>query len=664
LGRLAWDSAVREAPPHAFAVGLIDPVGTSVPDVEGLPALPAIQSQAPAPFPLPELALRCGVAPGLWREIETRAARRASDPYDLAIAEDLIAEKDFIAALAAMHGLIWSLAPPAPDGSQSAGEIAAFRAYFTRQRDGSRIRVVAPGGSLAALLQRHRRAGTTPALILTTRQVLIDRAVEADSAGLAEIAATGLPARFSARNGGAQPRGWPARIGRLAVILGLPTMLGSLALIVPPAEVVHTAMVLLPLLLTPLFLTAALAALTATVESGGPGRAAPPVARAELPRYSILVPLYREANIMGDLVVRLSRLIYPRERLEALLLVEADDYETAAALATTALPPWMTIVRVPPGQPRTKPRAISAGLPLATGDLLVVFDAEDAPEPDQLLRAAALFRAAPADVACLQARLAVSNARDGLLARRFAIDYATLFDCFKPGIARAGWPITLGGSSNHFRVPALRQVGGWDAWNVTEDADLGIRLARLGWKVEDLASTTWEEAPNTLRIWMNQRTRWLKGWLQTFAVHIRSPRALVADLGPFRALITVAMGFAVLAGATLYPVLAAAVLWRIADPTPFGSGSMLLSVADAALIAMLGVAVLVEIVPAVIALKRRKALRLLPYVLLAPLTHLLVSAAMWRAMIELIRRPYHWHKTPHGRARHEDRAEGSFEAKP
>ncbi len=212
----------------------------------------------------------------------------------------------------------------------------------------------------------------------------------------------------------------------------------------------------------------------------------------------------------------------------------------------------------------------------------------------------------------------------------------------------------------HFRLSALREVGGWDAWNVTEDADLGIRLARCGWRVEDLVSTTWEEAPNTLAAWMNQRTRWMKGWMQSTGVHLRAPLKVLAALGPFRTLILAATVFSVLVGSALYPLFLLAILMRMMDPVPLGTGNYLLAVGDAAIIVLVAIAVLAEALPALIALKRRKALHLAPFVLLAPVTHLLTSFATWRAMIELIHRPYHWHKTMHGQAKHEGRL-GSLE---
>ena len=217
--------------------------------------------------------------------------------------------------------------------------------------------------------------------------------------------------------------------------------------------------------------------------------------------------------MVPGLLRALDRLDYPRSKREVLLLVEADDAATRAALAGR-LPPGFRVVEVPPGRPRTKPRALNVGLLLTRATLITVYDAEDRPDTDQLRRAAARFALAPASLACLQARLAIDRG-GGLLARLFAIEYAVLFEFLNLGLARMRLPMALGGTSNHFRADALRTVGCWDAWNVTEDADLGLRLARFGYACEMLDSVTWEEAPARLPGWFKQRRRWTKGWLQT-----------------------------------------------------------------------------------------------------------------------------------------------------
>jgi cellulose synthase/poly-beta-1,6-N-acetylglucosamine synthase-like glycosyltransferase len=415
----------------------------------------------------------------------------------------------------------------------------------------------------------------------------------------------------------------------------------------------RTALILPPLLFAPVFIIAAITVLACLFGALRQVSEVSPLDEADLPRYTVLVPIYREANILPQLIERLSAIQYPRDRLEILILAEADDAESRTVLAALDMPYFINTIVVPSGEPRTKPRALNAGLMVATGDLVVVFDAEDRPEPDQLALAAALFAASSPLVACVQARLAIANVQDCLITRRFAIDYAALFDCGKSGMARLDWPVPLGGSSNHFRTRTLRELGGWDAWNVTEDADLGIRLARMGYFVADLPSTTWEEAPNRLASWMNQRTRWMKGWMQTLLVHARHPAQLIADLGAFRTIIVSAFGFSVVFGALLFPVFVAGLIWRLADGMPLGQGPALSVLADIVIVECLALGLLAEILPAVFALRKRRALRLLPWILLAPMTYVLTVIAAWRAVIELVRRPHHWHKTSHGEARTE-----------
>jgi cellulose synthase/poly-beta-1,6-N-acetylglucosamine synthase-like glycosyltransferase len=233
----------------------------------------------------------------------------------------------------------------------------------------------------------------------------------------------------------------------------------------------------------------------------------------KLPFYIIIAPLHREATLVAKLAVALARIDYPPEKLDIKLVLEEDDHETrAAAERLKLMAPFETIV-VPPAHPRTKPKALASALPFARGSFGVVYDAEDEPEPDQLRKALAAFSSDPSRLACVQARLAIDNANDGWLCRHFAAEYAGQFDLFLPALARLRLPLPLGGTSNHFRMDALREVGGWDPFNVTEDADLGIRLARFGFRSGVIESATWEEAPVTLRQWLPQRTRWFKGWM-------------------------------------------------------------------------------------------------------------------------------------------------------
>jgi cellulose synthase/poly-beta-1,6-N-acetylglucosamine synthase-like glycosyltransferase len=219
----------------------------------------------------------------------------------------------------------------------------------------------------------------------------------------------------------------------------------------------------------------------------------------ELPNYTVVVALYREASVVEDLVQAIDALDYPEGKLDIKLVVERHDVETIGRIVELRLASRYEVVVAPSGKPQTKPRALNIALSSARGELIVVYDAEDIPAPDQLRLAASCF-AVDKDLDCLQARLAIRNHEESWLSNLFAIEYAVLFDVINPGLCALNFPIPLGGSSNHFRVKSLVGVGAWDEWNVTEDADLGVRLARFGYRVKALGSDTWEEAPYELGI--------------------------------------------------------------------------------------------------------------------------------------------------------------------
>lgn len=372
-----------------------------------------------------------------------------------------------------------------------------------------------------------------------------------------------------------------------------------------------------------------------------------------LPRYAVLVALYQEAAVVGQLVKALNGLDYPKDRLQISLIVEADDLETRAALASHQLERHMRIVVVPDGIPRTKPRALNYALESAVGDYVVVYDAEDVPEPNQLLLALNVLEADRDTTGCVQARLGIYNPAGSFFTRQFTIEYGALFKAMLPALERFGLPVPLGGTSNHFPRRVLDEAGGWDAFNVTEDADLGIRLARLGLNVRIIPSTTWEEAPPTFNIWFGQRTRWLKGWMQTYLVHMRQPGRLWRDLGTFRFL-----GFQVLMGgmilsALIHPWFYVAICYAIATEggLPF-VGSMsadnwLLALAAFNLLAGYGSAMVLGALAAGGRPARRGERALAWGALGMPIYWLMISCAGYRAIWQLARSPFVWEKTVH-----------------
>ena len=369
----------------------------------------------------------------------------------------------------------------------------------------------------------------------------------------------------------------------------------------------------------------------------------------ELPNYTVVVALYREASVVEDLVKAIDAFDYPKGKLDIKLVVEQRDAETLGRIVELRLPARYEVVVAPAGKPQTKPRALNIALSSARGDFVVVYDAEDAPAPDQLRLAASRF-AAEKDLDCLQARLAIRNHGELWLSKLFAIEYAILFDLLNPGLCALNLPIPLGGSSNHFRVGSLVGVGAWDEWNVTEDADLGIRLSRFGYRVKALDSDTWEEAPYEFGNWFGQRVRWQKGWIQTLIVHSRRPLFFWRDLGPRRAVAATALIVGAIFGCLFWPAFAIGTIWRALT---VGQGALSpwreLSDVFTYILALAGVWTI--LLPAVIAAKFRGLKVTTSVLVLLPVYYILVSAATWVAVFDQVLRPHYWAKTAHGRSR-------------
>jgi len=474
-------------------------------------------------------------------------------------------------------------------------------------------------------------------------------------------------------------RRMPELSARRVVTPGQARLLLGACLFLPAGLLLWPHMLLqgLTLFLALLFVLSGLfRVLLAWVGAGRPNRAYA-VPRHGLPTYTILVPLYREAVVVPHLARALASLDYPRHLLDIKLVLEADDAETIAAVerwcreSGTASPASearggggaggsacrragasrsaqskaakggggnFEIVRVPPCKPRTKPKAANYALQFARGEYLVIYDAEDRPEPDQLLKAVAAFRAGPRQLACVQARLNFYNADHNWLTRMFALDYALWFDMLLPGLDRLGVPMPLGGTSNHFRTQVLRDIGGWDSFNVTEDADIGIRLSQLGYRVSMIDSTTFEEAPVTLRAWLGQRSRWLKGYMQTWLVHMRDPLRLLKQAG-----LRGFLAFQLFLGGGIVFALVNPLLWV------FFLGTLLLG-GGAGWTPGLGLLAnnLVLTLLAMLSPLRSGRGDLSPYGLTVIFYWALVSVAGYWAFKQLFTRPHHWEKTAHG----------------
>lgn len=373
------------------------------------------------------------------------------------------------------------------------------------------------------------------------------------------------------------------------------------------------------------------------------------MALRDLPTISLLVPLFDELDIAGRLVARLSQLDYPRDRLDVCLILEAGDLRTEAALRHAELPGWMRIVHVPPGPVRTKPRAMNYALDFSAGEIIGIYDAEDCPARDQLRKVALAFHRAPPDVACLQGVLDFYNAHETWLTRCFSIDYAAWFRLVLPGLSRLGFVIPLGGTTVFFRRRALEDLGRWDAHNVTEDADLGVRLARHGFRCQFVATVTEEEATSRIWPWLKQRSRWIKGYAMTWAVHMRAPRQLLADLGPKRFLGVQLLIFGTLSHFLLAPFLWS--FWLILLGLPHPIREVFAPSVIVAIAILFFTAEVLTLLTAALSVATPRHSWLIKWVPVMHLYYPLAALASWKSLIELIWRPFFWDKTAHGKGR-------------
>jgi cellulose synthase/poly-beta-1,6-N-acetylglucosamine synthase-like glycosyltransferase len=367
----------------------------------------------------------------------------------------------------------------------------------------------------------------------------------------------------------------------------------------------------------------------------------------EWPLFSILVPMYKEPETVKQMVASLASMDYPPDKKDVQILLEADDAVTLAAARALTMPAGFRVTEIPASFPRTKPKACNIGLHLARGEYLVIYDAEDLPEKDQLKKAVLAFEASPASVVCVQSRLNYYNPRQNVLTRWFTAEYSAWFDLQLPGLAALGAVIPLGGTSNHFKTHILRELMGWDAYNVTEDCDLGVRLARAGYATRMLETTTWEEACSGLKFWIKQRTRWQKGYIQTWFVHMRQPLKLLKELGVVNFL-----HYQLLIGGVTFSVLVNPVFWLMALVwfvfRPEGVAQLFPGPVFAAGAVCLFLGNFVFVYINLLGCCKRKNDGLMWWALLTPVYWMMMSYSGWRAVIQFFRDPFVWEKTQHG----------------
>jgi cellulose synthase/poly-beta-1,6-N-acetylglucosamine synthase-like glycosyltransferase len=591
----------------------------------------------------PELdCLRHRLPPGVIAAAEQRAAQVGVGADRVVVGNGAISDDAYALALAASLGTIFNpldevprTACPLSDARLLEGVAAGLLPFDIA---GERVLVVSLRGlgarNIAALLKpRPQLAGH---FHITTDQHLRRFVLRAAPRALGQKAADELKMTRPEMSAGTRmPRGplWTAMPAAAAAAM-------MAAVVAAPAAAMAAVEVTLSFVFLAWTGFRVLGAFTPAHEAA-PSRRLPD---DKLPVYTIIVALYREAACVPDLVRALNALDYPREKLDVKFAIEPDDAETLAALQHLRLPPSHEVIIAPAVGPRTKPKALNAALPFARGSFVVVYDAEDRPDPDQLRKALAVFLHSGERLACVQARLAIDNTRDSWLARMCTAEYAGLFDVLLPGLAKWKLPLPLGGTSNHFDASVLRRIGGWDPYNVTEDADLGMRLARRGYLTSVISSSTQEEAPARFRAWLPQRTRWFKGWMQTYLVHMRRPRKLWRDLG--------AAGFAafqlVIGGTVLAALVHPFFLTELACRLLAGNAGVLFAGIPATTLAA-GYAA--SGLLALLGLKRRGLLASAWVLLAMPAHWLLLSLAVWRALYQLARDPYRWEKTEHGLAK-------------
>lgn len=367
----------------------------------------------------------------------------------------------------------------------------------------------------------------------------------------------------------------------------------------------------------------------------------------ELPFYTILIPLYREENVIKQIAKAMMALDYPIEKLDIIITLEEYDHPTINAINKAQLPDYFKTLILPDVQPKTKPKALNVAFLKTKGEFLVIYDAEIIPEPDQLKKAVLAFRKNP-NVACFQSRLDHYNANQNLLTKLFNAEFSFYYDLFLPGLSTLGLPLSLSGHSVHFRKEAISRIGAWDPYNVAEDCDLGIRLQRMGFGVGVLNSLSQEEATSGFKSWIMQRTRWMKGFIQTSIVHLRHPYRFKNEIGGWKNFL--AFLFTV-PGTVLINILnlfywALLLLWITTHSsiiqTLFPSAILYISVSSF----IIGNVIFTYL--NLIGSYKRKRYELVKYSLLSPLYWVLLALAGTRAFIQLLTKPHHWEKTMHG----------------
>ena len=583
---------------------------------------------------------------------ELRATEIRTGADRILITEGILTEGDYAHAFAFRHGIALETLADVPRSACPLNDEALLESLanglLPLRLKGESIWIVAPWQLSARYLVNHlqRHPHERARLRITTMEWLRDFIHREADVAVAAKAAFDLRAKQPELSAGTTRSRTP-----------LAFFAAGLAMLLVLAGMQNSFTIAVDLALAFIFLGWSGLRVFAILLSSEPQRLAFVRNDADLPLYSIVIAIYNEADSVPALIEALQQIDYPKERLDIKIAVERDDTHTRHALDQMNLAAPFEIIVAPSAGPRTKPKALNAALPFVRGQYVVVYDAEDRPDPMQLRIALAAFQAADHNLACVQARLTIDNTADSWLTRLFTAEYAGLFDVFLPGLAAFRMPLPLGGTSNHFRTATLRQLGAWDPYNVTEDADLGIRLARTGQHTTVIPSSTYEEAPARLTAWIKQRTRWFKGYLQTWAVHMHNPLKLWHDLGARDFVVfQMVVGGAVLA-ALVHGIFIGVLTWQLASGLFWSAKSSFFEMMFVGLyVTTLATGYALSALLGFIGLSRRRALDSAWYLVLIPLYWVLLSVAAWRAVFQLFSAPYRWEKTEHSLARNSRRA--------
>lgn len=566
---------------------------------------------------------------------------------EILIAEGLADRNDVMQALAKQHNAQFADLVTDPPDARLAGRLPAslcqqYRVIPWMDIGGTLLVATSRPNDFGQLCTCMGSDGLRMLPVVADAQHIQDQISRLYGAELVQKAATRVPAAESCRTWETAP------LRRTAIAIAV--LAGSVtALVMAPLWSLTIAMLFAFVMLL-MSTTLKVAALWAQYTHRGD--APVPLFRRHtdpfrMPRVSMLVPLLKEKEIAGALITRLSRLTYPKSLLDVVLVLEEGDDVTHATLARTKLPSWISVIQVPEGNNlTTKPRALNYALDFCEGSIIGVWDAEDAPEPDQIERIVTRFQTAPQRVACLQGILDYYNPRANWLSRCFTIEYAAWWRVILPGIARLGLVIPLGGTTLFFRRNVLEELGGWDAHNVTEDADLGVRLARHGYITELLPTVTYEEANCRAWPWVKQRSRWLKGFLITWCVHMRNPRQLLRDLGWVRF-----MGLQTVLLAGVCQFVCAPLLWSfwlVLAGLPHPVGETLGMPVVWGMVIVFILAETLSIGLSMVAVSDKEHRHLMGWCLTLPFYFVLGAFAALKAIKEMVISPFYWDKTEHG----------------